>query len=65
MLEISLFHGIRITMNFNDRVPPHFHAQYAEYNVQIDIIRAIGIRGFSLPGNLNSCWRGVNSIVMN
>lgn len=45
-MEISLFHGIRITMNFNDRVPPHFHAQYAEYNVQIDIIRAVAIRGF-------------------
>lgn len=28
MPEISLFYGIRITMDWNDHNPPHFHAQY-------------------------------------
>ena len=27
MPEISLFYGIKITMNWNDHVPPHFHAE--------------------------------------
>lgn len=28
MPEISLFYGIRITMNWSDHNPPHFHAEY-------------------------------------
>lgn len=28
MPTISMFLGIIITMNFNDHVPPHFHARY-------------------------------------
>ena len=28
MPEISLFYGIRITMYYNDHMPPHFHAEY-------------------------------------
>lgn len=26
MPEISLFYGIRVTMYYNDHMPPHFHA---------------------------------------
>ncbi|GBR77613.1 hypothetical protein RDn1_272 [Candidatus Termititenax dinenymphae] len=32
MPEISLFYGIRITMNWNEHNPPHFHVEYAEHN---------------------------------
>ena len=28
MPEISLFFGIRVTINYNDHVPPHFNAEY-------------------------------------
>lgn len=28
MPEISRFFGIRITMVYNDHLPPHFHAEY-------------------------------------
>ncbi|OON98606.1 MAG: hypothetical protein ATN35_04300 [Epulopiscium sp. Nele67-Bin004] len=47
MPEISIFFGIRITINYNDHMPPHFHAQYNGYDVSIDIIN-----GSVLKGNL-------------
>ncbi|HBF76754.1 MAG TPA: DUF4160 domain-containing protein, partial [Clostridiaceae bacterium] len=28
MPEISSFYGIKITMYYNDHLPPHFHAKY-------------------------------------
>ncbi|NMA68975.1 MAG: DUF4160 domain-containing protein [Desulfitobacterium sp.] len=45
MPEISLFYGIRITMNWNDHVPPHFHAEYNENHVLIDIVKGRVIKG--------------------
>jgi len=38
MPTISLFYGIKITFNYNDHMPPHFHAEYAGYSAIIDII---------------------------
>ncbi|EKD74231.1 MAG: hypothetical protein ACD_45C00025G0001 [uncultured bacterium] len=37
MPTISMFYGIIIQMFWDDHAPPHFHALYAEYEVQIDI----------------------------
>ena len=37
MPELCRFDGIRIYMNFGDHAPPHFHAEYAGVNVEIDI----------------------------
>lgn len=34
---ISRFFGIIIRMFFNEHAPPHFHAEYAEHRVVIDI----------------------------
>jgi len=34
---ISRFFGIIIRMFFNEHVPPHFHAEYAEQRAVIDI----------------------------
>ncbi len=34
---ISSFYGIVIQMFWGDHAPPHFHALYAEYEVQINI----------------------------
>jgi hypothetical protein len=37
MPTIAEFYGIRITMNYNDHNPPHFHAEYQDYEVIVDI----------------------------
>lgn len=33
MPEISFFYGIKIFINYNEHNPPHFHAEYGEYQV--------------------------------
>ena len=38
MPTISLFYGIKITINYNDHIPPHFHAEYAGSSAVIDIL---------------------------
>jgi hypothetical protein len=48
MPEISLFYGIRVTMNWSEHNPPHFHVEYAEFNASIDIQKAQIISG-ALP----------------
>ena len=48
MPVISSFYGILIKMYFGDHVPPHFHAEYAEFNAQISI-RGLGIIEGYLP----------------
>jgi hypothetical protein len=37
MPTLSLFYGIKISMNYNDHAPPHFHAEYQEYEVTVEI----------------------------
>lgn len=37
MPEISRFYGIVIKMYFGDHNPPHFHAEYAESEVVVEI----------------------------
>lgn len=37
MSTISAFYGILIQMFWDNHVPPHFHALYAEYEMLIDI----------------------------
>lgn len=37
MPTLSRFYGIKITMNYNDHSPPHFHAEYQGYEVSIEI----------------------------
>lgn len=37
MPTISRFYGIVIFMNYNDHMPPHFHARYQDQEVTIDI----------------------------
>ncbi|MFQ5771203.1 MAG: DUF4160 domain-containing protein [bacterium] len=37
MPEISRFYGIIIKMYFNDHVPPHFHAEYGEHEVLVNL----------------------------
>ena len=49
MPEISLFFGIRITMNWNEHNPPHFHVDYAGYKATVLIQQGRIDKGF-LPG---------------
>jgi hypothetical protein len=37
MPAISRFFGIVVTMYYNDHLPPHFHARYAEHAAEIAI----------------------------
>ena len=45
MPEISLFYGIRITMNWDEHNPPHFHVEYAEYKATVSILECVIIKG--------------------
>ena len=48
MHELSLFFGIRVTMYYNDHMPPHFHAEYNGQDAVVDILRSRVVRG-ALP----------------
>ena len=37
MPELSRFFGVVIKMYFDDHNPPHFHAEYGEYEALIDV----------------------------
>lgn len=46
MPEISLFYGIRITMNWNEHNPPHIHVEYSNFKATVLINEGIIDRGF-------------------
>jgi len=48
MPEICRFYGIIIKMYFDDHAPPHFHAEYAEFEAQFDI-RTLALFSGRLP----------------
>jgi uncharacterized protein YabN with tetrapyrrole methylase and pyrophosphatase domain len=41
MPTIAIFYGIKITMNYNEHNPPHFHAEYQGYEIIADIYTGI------------------------
>ena len=45
MPEISRFFGIVIRMHFDDHHPPHFHAEYGEFEVEVAIRRLEVLEG--------------------
>ena len=49
MPVISSFYGILIKMYFGDHVPPHFHAEYAEFVAQVSINELGVIQGYLPP----------------
>ncbi len=48
MPRISEFFGIVIAMYYNDHVPPHFHAKYAEHEAEV-AIESLEVLNGSLP----------------
>ncbi len=49
MPAISRFFGIVISMFHNDHNPPHFHAEYGEYIVSININNLTVLSGYLPP----------------
>ncbi|GHT33751.1 hypothetical protein FACS189434_08690 [Bacteroidia bacterium] len=46
MPQVSQFFGIIIRMFYDEHNPPHFHAQYGEYNCCVDIQSLSVIEGY-------------------
>ena len=45
MPVVSMFFGIKVTMYYDDHNPPHFHAEYNEQKVLVDIQKGRVFRG--------------------
>lgn len=41
MPEISRFLGIVVRMYYRDHAPPHFHAEYGEYEISVEIASGV------------------------
>jgi Domain of unknown function (DUF4160) len=48
MPVVAIINGIRIEFYFDEHPPPHFHARYAEFIIQIDLETLEIIKG-SMP----------------
>ncbi len=48
MPEVSRFYGIVIKIFYDDHNPPHFHAEYGEYEVLVSI-NTLAVLSGSLP----------------
>ena len=46
MPVISLFAGIKITMNYDVHNPPHFHAQYGDFKASVLILENVIDAGY-------------------
>ena len=46
MPEISRFLGIVIRMYYRDHAPPHFHAEYGEYEITVEIDSGVVVGKF-------------------
>ncbi len=61
MPEICRFLGIVITMLYDDHHPPHFHAEYGEYRVSVEITTSV-VEGRFPPRALRALleWTEIN-----
>jgi len=59
---ISSFYGIVIKMYFGDYLPPHFHAEYADYKAHIAINGFSIVEGYIPPKALALVveWASIN-----
>ncbi len=53
MSEISRFLGIVIHMYFREHSPPHFHAEYGQYEITVEI--KTGVVEGALPQKSAQC----------
>ena len=54
-INIGDFDGMRITMNYSEHNPPHFHVDFQERKVVVDIMAGVIIKG-SLPRRQLLAW---------
>lgn len=61
MPEICRFLGIVIFMLYDDHAPPHFHAEYGDYKISVEIETGI-VNGRFPPRALKAVleWHGLN-----
>ncbi len=59
MPTLSIFYGIKVTMNYNDHLPPHFHAEYQDFEVIVDIDTGL-VTGKMPRRALNLIWAWVD-----
>lgn len=45
MPVVSEFYGIKILMYWNDHMPAHFHAEYGDHKIIVDIVNGAVIKG--------------------
>jgi len=59
---ISRFLGIAITMVYNDHLPPHFHANYGEFEISVRISNG-AVEGQFPPRSLRHVleWRKLHA----
>jgi len=55
MPTLSLFYGIRVSMNYNEHQPPHFHVEYQDDEASINILTG-EITGRMPRRALNLIW---------
>jgi hypothetical protein len=58
MPEISRFLGIIIRIFFKDHAPPHFHAEYGDYEMSVDIHTGV-VEGKFPKRALRQYWNGM------
>ena len=61
---ISRFFGIVIFMNYNDHLPPHFHARYQDQEITVEIESGV-VQGRMAAGAALWCSSGLNFIIVN
>lgn len=59
MPTLSTFYGIKVTMNYNDHLPPHFHAEYQDFEVTMEIANGL-VTGKMPRRALNLLWAWVD-----
>jgi hypothetical protein len=52
MPTVAVVEGVKIQLFAQEHPPPHFHAEFAEYRAQIDIVTLDVLRGHLPPAKL-------------
>ena len=64
MPELSRFLGIVIRMHYRDHGPPHFHAEYRDFEINVDLETGL-VTGQFPRRALGACWIGTLNISQN
>jgi len=45
LVQVSWFYGIKISMYYKERQPPHIHVEYGDYTAEVDIQKVKVVQG--------------------